>query len=277
MPFKKRVFGRGRAKRPYKKRGIYAKKKTRGVTTAVKKYVKSTIHRQIENKCVQINGGVSFGNYLESPDFNAFPICPLAGIWSIPQGVLQGNRVGNQIKTRKVYLNYIVRPQPYDAVANPLPRPLNIQLMLGYVKNTPCFQPAALDIQQLFQSGSSVSAPIGSNRDIISVINTDYWTIKKRWNHKIGNSNFGGTTASAPDQSQNQFYANNDYKLNAIMRMDITKYVPSLLQFNDSGVTPTSKNLFFMYYAVAATGPTNSATVLPANMEFWIDFHFEDA
>lgn len=265
-------------KRLYKKKRVLRKRVSKPkVSLAVKKYVKSSIHKQIENKCVQINGGVNFGNYLESPDFNAFPMCPLSGIWSIPQGVLQGNRIGNQIKTRQVYLNYIIRPQPYDAVANPQPRPCNVQLLLGYVKNTPCFQPGAIDIQQLFQNGSAVAAPIGNNRDIISITNTDYWAIKKRWTHKVGNSNFGGTTASAPDQSQNQFYANNDYKLCIMKRINITKFLPVSLQFNDAGVTPTSKNLFFMYYAVAATGVTLPATTLPMNMEFWVDYHFEDA
>lgn len=250
-----------------------SKKPTGTVSQAVKKFVKRSIHQQVENKCVQINGGVNFGNYLESSDFNAYPMAPLTGLWSIPTGVLQGNRLGNQIRTRKCYLNYIVRPTPYDAVSNPFPGPINVQLLLGYVKNTPCFQPAGVDVQQLFQSGSAVTAPVGSNRDLISVINTDYWTIKKRWNHKIGFSNYSGTG----NQAGGQFGQNNDYKLNAIARIDITKFMPATYQFNDASVTPTSRNLFFMYYAVSAAGGTNFATALPANMEFWVDYHFEDA
>jgi len=247
--------------------------KVKTVSTAVKKYVKRALHTQVENKCVQINFGNSFGNVAESPDFNAYPMCPLSGFWSIPQGITQGTRVGNQIRTRKCYLSYILRPTPYDLTTNSTPVPTEVQLMLGYVKNTPCFQPVASDISQLFQSGASVTAPVGNLRDIISTINTDFWVIKKRWNHKIGYASATGTGSSAG----NQFFANNDFKLNVVRKIDITKMIPTLFQFNDSSITPTSKNLFFMYYAVAASGVTLGNIALPTNIEYWIDYHYEDA
>jgi len=261
-------------RRVYRKRAARARQPKRTtVSMAVKKYVKRSIHSTIENKCVQVNGGNSFGNVLESPELNAFPMCPLSGYWSIPQGVQQGNRVGNQIKTRKVFLSYVLRPTPYDATNNALPQPTEVQLLLGYVKNTPSFAPAALDISQLFQSGSTVAAPVGNLRDLISVINTDYWTIKKRWIHKIGNAAYDGTGKQAGAQS----FTNNDFKLNVVKRIDITKMVPATYQFNDSSISPTSKNLFLMYQAVASSGGTFTATVLPTNIEFWVDYHFEDA
>lgn len=243
------------------------------VSLAIKKYVKRSLHTQIENKCVQINGGLSFGNVLESPDFNAYPMCPLSGYWSILQGVGSGARVGNQIRTRKCYLSYVLRPNQYDVTFNAAQVPSEVQLMLGYVKNTPCFAPSPADIAQLFQSGSSVTAPVGSLRDIISVINTDYWVIKKRWTHKIGyaiNSGTGGVAGA-------QYFSNNDFKLNVVKKIDVTKMIPQLFQFNDGSITPTSKNLFFMFYAVAASGEVISNVKLPCNIEFWIDYHYEDA
>ena len=248
-------------------------RKSSGVSSAVKSYVSKTLHSEIENKCVQVNYGSSFGNVAESPDFNPFPMCPLTSYWTINQGVGQGARIGNVIKTRKVYLNYILRPTVYDALTNPNPQPVDVQLMLGYVKNTPCFAPIAGDIGQLFNSGSNVVAPLGSTRDIISVINTDYWVIKKRWNHKIGFAADTGTGSQAPQQ----YFANNDYKMNAIRKMDITKYIPKSHVFNDANSTTNTKNLFLMYYAVSAMGPLYNATQLPANIEFWVDFHYEDA
>jgi len=257
---------------PMRKKRVYGKRKS-SVSQAVKKYVKRTIHTQIENKSVQINGGVSFGNVNESPDFNAYPMCPLSGYWGIAQGIAQGNRIGNQIKTRQAYLSYVLRPNAYEVSTNANPRPQEVQLMLGYVKNTPSFAPASLDIQQLFQSGSSATAPVGSLRDIISVINTDYWVIKKRWTHKIGYASATGTGGVAAAQ----FNTNNDFKLNVVKRINITKMLPALFQFNDNSITPTSKNLFFMFYSVASTGAVMSNVELPVNIEFWLDYHFEDA
>jgi len=144
-------FKKRRSYKPKSSKKKFARggRKSSAVSSAVKTYVKSRIHAEIENKCVQINAGNSFGNVNESTDFNAYPMCPLAGYWTVGQGVGQGARVGNIIKTRKVYLNYVLRPTAYDAVFNPSPRPCEIQLMLGYVKNTPCFAPVPGDVNTL--------------------------------------------------------------------------------------------------------------------------------
>jgi len=272
MFFKKNSKLRKRRGTYAKKRNVRVGKKTGSVSSAVKKYVKRAIHTEVENKCVQINGGVNFGNVLESPDFNAFPLCPLSGYWGIAQGVAQGQRIGNSIKPRKVYLSYILRPKPYDIVNNAFPEPVEVQMLIGNVKTSPTYAPISTDINQLFQNGSSSAAPNGSLRDIISVINTDYWNIKKRWTHKIGNASYTGSGG----QNAYQFFTNNDFKYNVVKRIDISKFIPNTLKFNDSTIS-SDKNIFLMYYAVAADGRILSSDTLSANMDFWIDFHYEDA
>lgn len=257
-----------RSMKKTKRRG--AKKR---VSLAVQNYVKHSIAKNVENKSVQINGGVSFGSVNESPDFNAYPMCPLSGYWSIPQGVTQGSRIGNTIKPKSVRLSYVLRPTYYDATYNPNPTPCEVQLLLGYVKNSPSNAPVATDIGQLFQSGSSVTAPVGSLRDIISIVNRDYWVIKKRWTHKIGyasNTGTGGIGAQA-------FLANNDFKYNVVKTINITKMIPATISFNDASVSATTKNLFFMYYAVSANGAVLASPYTPCNIEFWVDFSYEDA
>lgn len=269
-------------RRIYKKKTAARKKPARGgrkssVSSSVANYVKKQIHRNIEDKCVQINFGQSFGNILESPEFNAFPMCPLSSYWTIPQGVTQGTRLANQIKTRKVYLNYILRPNSWDSTFNTIVRPTYIQMFLGYVKNTPCFAPIPGDLAQLFQSGASSVGPFGNLRDIISVINTDYWVIKKKWIHKLGYANNAGSTGSVAAQQASQFYSNNDFKYSITKKMDITKMLPSTHIFNDSSTSTNTRNLFLMYNAVSADGSTFGSNQLPANIEYWIDFHYEDA
>ena len=264
---KKQFKGKGR--RVVKKRGTKKAK----VSLAVKSYVKKTIHGAIENKCVQISGGFDFGNVLESPDFNAYPMNPLNLYWTIPQGVGQGSRIGNIIKVRKVYLNYILRPRVQDAITNPNPQPNHVVMFLGTVKNTPSFAPIAGDIQQLYQSGNTTTAPVGNLRDIISVYNKDFWTIKKSWQHKVGYASATGNGA----QPNSQFYANNDFKMNVVKRMDITKHCPATCQFNDASATTNTKNLFLMFYCVSANGGINPALVAPTSIDFWVDFHYEDA
>jgi len=265
----------GAYKKPYKRKYSRKTKKTapKGVSTAVAKYIKRAIHNTIEDKSVQINGGFQFGNVLESPDFSPYPMAPSASYWTISQGVGAGARVGNSIKVKKVTLNYILRPTPYDALTNANPCPTEVQLMLGYVKQRPSELPTNLDINKLFQAGNSVTAPVGTLRDIISIVNTDYWTIKKRWTHKVGFATNDGT-GGLPGQ---QYFANNDFKLNIKKSINITKYLPSHFVFDDTGSATTTKNLFLMMTAVQANGGSGGAAQQFASIEFWVDCIYEDA
>lgn len=247
--------------------------KRSSVSVAVKKYVKRSLHANIENKSIQVSQTQSFGTYLESPDLNAFPMLPQTGYWTLPQGVGSGARLGCQIKIRKIYLNYALYPNPYDATFNPNPVPVEVQLMLGFVRQTPSSVPVQADVQQLFQNGSSASAPESTLKDLLMNVNTDYWTIKKRWRHKIGFAESAGTGGIAG----NQFNANNDFKLNAVRRMDITKMCPSHCVFNDNTGGTTTRNLYLMYEAVSALGSAVASPFTPCTLRYWIDFVYEDA
>jgi len=248
-------------------------RKTGGVTKAVKRYVKRTFASQTENKRANINSAATFGNVAHNATLNAYPMLPYTGYWSIGQGVTQGTRIGNQVKVRKLMLNYVLRPMPYNATTNVVPQPTEVDLFLGYLNQNSGTLPVAADISNLFQSGAGVAAPVGTLRDLISSINADYWTIKKRWRHKIGYAAYGGTGTDAPSQS----YTNNDFKLNVVKKLNITNLVNKNLKFNDATSSVQGKNLFFMFQAVASSGGAFSATTTPCNIEFWIDLEYEDA
>lgn len=267
MAFRKRRTYKRKAgkKRVYKKRT--------SVSTAVKKYVKKTLHAQVENKTQNIQAGANFGNYNASPTMNVYPMCPTTGFWTISQGVFQNNRLGNVIKPVKVMLNYVIRPNGYDAVTNAGPIPMEIDLFLGYVKQTPSIIPVTSDFNFLLQGGNTSYPPIGNLTDIIASTNKDYWHIAKRWRHKVGYADTGGQG----NNSTFQFFTNNDFKLNVVRKMDITKMIPKTITFNDTGASSTAKNLFFFYQGVAAAGNTLAASQLPLNIQYWIDFQYEDA
>jgi len=264
-------------KRPYRKRGYKRPKRAAGgkrtsVSAGVKSYVNKVIHSNIENKSYQIYNTLDFGSVNESTDMNAYPMTPNNLLWTINQGTGAGARLGNRISTRKVYLSYVLRPMSFDAASNPQMIPTEVQMFLGYVKNNPSNLPAPADINQLFQFGSTTVAPVGTLADLIAVINTDYWVIKKKWIHKLGYANNQGGGALV----NQQYNANNDFKLNHVKRMDITKYCPKTVTFNDASAGPTSKGLFFFSQAIFANG-TTSITARPAHLEFWVNYVYEDA
>jgi len=261
-------------KRPIRRKAKRApRRKTTGVSLAVKKYVKRTIATNVENKIVNFNQSLNFGSSDNNSTLYVYPILPYTGYGTIGQGITQGTRIGNQIKLRKVMLNYIIRPAPYDAVENTTPVPCEVEMYLGRVKSVPGELPNTADMGLLYQLGASTTGPSGDLSDVISDINTDYWLIKKRWRHKIGYSNNQGTGAN----NQFQFGANNDFKLNVVKKLNITKLCPPTLKFNDSNNTVQGPNLFFFYEAISATGASLAATQKPCHIDYWITIQYEDA
>lgn len=267
-----------RKKRYAKRKRYVTKKKAYGgrssvVSKNVKRYVNRVLNRRIEDKQVGAAQVQNFGGILESTDFNAFPILPYTGYLIIPQGVTQGTRTGNECKVKKVMLNYTLTPLPYNAVTNPTPLPFHVQLMLGCVKATKGVLPVAGDINQMFNLGGTVLAPGGSLMDLNYTINDDYWDIKKVWAHKIGYAESAGTGSLAG----NQFFSNNDFKLNVVKRMDITKLCASTLKFNDASTTHQGNNLFFMFQCLPATGSSYSNVIQACQIQFFITIDYEDA
>lgn len=262
-----------KGKRSYRKKSTVARGKRDSVSASVKKYVNRIIHTDQENKSVQFSNQLSFGNAVANSSLYSYPILPYTGFGTIGQAITSGGRIGNEIKLRKVYLKYVLRPMPYNVSSNPFPAPVEVELYLGRLKGVQGEIPAAADFNNLYQNGSSVAGPAGNLNDLCSSVNTDYWLVKKRWRHKIGYASGNGTGGIA-DQ---QYFANNDFKLNVVKKLDITNLCPKTLKFNDSNNTVQGANLFFFYQALNAAGGTNTSTNLPCHITYHIEIVYEDA
>jgi len=274
MPFY-RKRGYSKRSRPTKGRPkkVLSKRRGAGLVRSFKAYVDKVVRRNIENKVQNIENATNIGNYLNSATLYSYPITPYAGFMTIGQGVTQNTRVGNVIRTRRVTLNYVLRPNAYNAVSNAGPAPFEIDMFLGYVKQSPGELPTAGDFNNLFQNGSSAVGPVGNLSDLIASVNKDYWTIKKRWRHKVGFSNNSGTGTNVSYQS----FSNNDFKLNVVKKLDITRHVPKIIKWNDGVTTPTSRGLFFFFQLVSSAGNVLAGTQQPGNIEYWVEFNYEDA
>lgn len=264
------------SKRQYSKSGRKSqrgkRKRSSQVSSKVKKYVKKQIHKNIENKMINTQVGKNVGSYLSNNDLQMQPVLPYTSLFSLSQGVLSNNRIGNQVRTRKVTLNYVLRPRGYSATNNTLPQPSIVQLFLGRYKQASGVLPGVLELGTLFQSGNSSFGPTSSLDDLCCDIG-DAWDIKKVWIEKVGNSCFNGT-GNQPDR---QSYQNNDFALNVVRRMNITKYCPKTLRFNDATVSPQGPNLFFFYQAIATDGGVYPAGQYPVYIHYWLTYEYEDA
>lgn len=266
------MFGKkNRGKRVYRKRA--PRKSTSTVSKTVKKYVKQVVHSQIENKNICIERAQTFGSILGDAALGAFPMCPYTSLVPVPIGTTNGTRVGNVIKTRKVMLRYVLRVTSYQSGVNDNPMPCHVLMFLGNYKQYRGVLPTSLEVGQLYDTGSGSSAPQGDLSDLIQPTNKDAWDIKKKWSHKIGPAIYSG-----PGNLQNYgFFANNDFKLNVVKSIDITKYCPKTIKFNDSQASQQGSNLFLMYEAIMPNGGIFPASQRPVAIDYWIDYTYEDA
>jgi len=249
-------------------------KKSDNVSSKIKRYVKKQIHKNIENKVVNIEVAREFGSYLDSNTMNVFPMCPYQTLFPSPSlGVLSNNRIGNEIRSRKVMLNYTLRPTPYNATFNPSPQPVHIQMFLGYLKQASGVIPGSADYNLFFNNGSISYAPSGTLSDLVAQPNTDMWTIVKTWTHKVGFAASDGTGINVGWSA----YSNNDYKLNVVKKLDITKHIPKVIKFNDNLQSQQGRNLFLFYQAVASNGLALAVNIRPVAINFWVHFEYEDA
>lgn len=265
-------------KRMYRKRGARKMKpsmKTPVVSKAVKKYVKQTIHKNIENKCIQYSQAYAFGgNPVTYPTLSFRRLTPGATSYTIQQGLGQGDRIANKIRVVKAIFRYILLPISYDLILNPNPKPQEIQLYFCNLKGNQRTDPAAGTVSLLFQNGNSFAGPSGLLGDMLRPINTDVWNVKKRVTHKVGYAAAEGTGQIAGSQ----YFANNDFKYNVKRSIDITSMMPKIINWSEDSITnPYSNALYLMCYSVNADNTSQLQDTQVAGITFWLDLTYEDA
>jgi len=271
------MYRRKGAKRTYRKK--QSKKITRPtVSKSIKKYVNATIHKNIENKIQNFNEDFSFSSVNSDPTMSVAPITPQSSQPSgirISQGVGAGDRTGNSIRTRKVIFRYSITPQPYDENFVPYPQPVWVRMYFGYIRGCRDVAPTAGQLSNFFQAGN-VSEPFAGNlTDMVRPYNKDLFHVCCMRTHKIGNAFItkNRTTPSAVDE---QNYSNNDFKLNALGSVDLTKYIPKTMKFNDANDNPDT-GLYVWFNSVYASGNFTTDNIAQTRCFYSIDYEYEDA
>jgi len=269
--FKKR---NGVRRRPVRARARGTKKSgVRGVSAAVKKYVNRTVHAQIEDKDNSWGVTDNIGNIYASPSMNCFPAFnhPQA------QGSQTGERVGNQIRVKTLIHKYVLFPTPYDLTQNPTPKPQEVILWWGRLKRSATEIPSATDFQRFFQFGANAISPTGDIRDVISYVNTDMFTIFATRRHKLGNSNYQYDPSNV--SKPYQFSANNDFKLNHVNTINLTKYMKKVQKYDDDYAPIIGQsNVFVWATTVNADGTLQTGVnIRPVQWYSYFNIKYEDA
>lgn len=264
-------------RKSFKKRTF--KKRVAKLTKPVKRTIQRMISRNVENKTAQVYNyerelwPVTSVNF---PTQNIFPLGPDPTSIVIVQGVGQGQRIGNTIKTKKLVIRGTVVPYPYDAVFNPAPGPIQVKMWVFYDKRTPVDVPNPVAGSNFFQSGNTSKGFQNDLADLWSPVNSDIYRILATRTFKLGNAEYAGTSPPVSTASA-QYYTNNDFKYNANFSINLTKHYPKTVKFNDNTSTPSSRGLFMMVAFFNANGTQINSGYRAVGMQYMQDYHYEDA
>lgn len=259
------------------KRKSYAKKSSK---TPLKKMIRREIARNVENKVAEIyNGSAQYfssnsANWITS---NVVPMGFVPTALTVNQGVSQGQRVGNKIKVKKLFLKGTLIPEDYSATSNSTPCPVQVRLLFISDRAAPASVPGSLT--DLFQFGGTTQGPLGNLTDMWAPVNTDRYSVHASKTFKLGPASLGNSTAaqypngtSAPGAN-----SNNDFKLNQNFHFDIKKMLPEFVTFNDNTTAATSRVVSMVVLIARADAALYAAGQLPVVAQYMVHCEYEDA
>jgi len=181
---------------------------------------------------------------------------------NIPQGVSDGNRLGNEVRVKKAYLNIAISRRAVNAQDSPV----YMCIYIGRLYNS-MDTPADADFNMLYRATGSTTtglytAAAAAVNTMLSDINTDDWKIYFKKIVKMGNSNYLANNTTAASEA----YSNNDFKNTFVKRINITKMLHKRWKFNNSvNDFPENDGLFLFVVPVTVdastpTGPNYTLT-----------------
>lgn len=262
------------------------KRKASVLTPEIKKMLNDMVAKKVsaiaENKYTQFGWGIRYGYGADSANFygasgGTIALTPESSGLTIPQGTGQGSRVGNRVRVKKAVLKVLVQAYKYDGTYNPYPQPVCVQIFLWRPKGDDSLTNARAITTYytggtFFQQAATSIGFVGSYYDWQNEVNHDKLVLYKKSIYKVGfsdNIGSGGVVAS-------QYFTNSDFKYAHLIEMDVTKYFPSVLTFNDATTTATSHGVYMTIAGFDAAGSDPGANRIQFTYEPQINLTYED-
>lgn len=236
--------------------------------------IKKTVNRMAETKITELYTATTLANYTAATSWNTnnvVTLSPNAATLVVQQGTGQAQRLGNKIQTVRCWVNFVMYPAAYNAVSNPNPIPQHVRIIICNIKNNPqavITQSPYMSV--FFQNAGTATPPGGQLLDLLRDVNTDYFRVYYDKVIKLGAANYIGTGANATYGG-----ANNDFKLNVKRTIDITKFIPKTLTFNDNGgIAENMKNVQMIILPCGADNFTNNLN--PLSWAYALHYTYKD-
>lgn len=196
----------------------------------------------------------------------------------ISQGITEGARKGNQIRTVRASISISGVAQGYNATTNPTPKPFFLKWWIVSARQGVPFQDLVdvIAIQtDFFDSGSGTTSTNATTLDLLRPINNEKYVVHKQGTHKMFFSSYTGSGGTGTGDLGQQ--ANNDFKMSILKKINATKYMPKLIRYVDNVVqAPTSKPVWWVCSCYYADGTVMPSLHAPIRLRVLQDFKFKD-
>lgn len=250
----KRSSARRRA--PYKRRA--STRARNKVSFAVKKYVKSSIHRSVENKyhmSYATNTPMGSGQWslLLSPQIN--------------QGTGSAQRTGNQIKVVSAYINFAVTLATYNATTNPYPSPIHFRWFLLSQRQSNL---SPLNTTNFFEVNNSSTTWQGNYLDQLFRVNPEHYKVHREGFFRLGvtsqSNSFPVTSTTIHDNS----------KFSICKKLYFNKYMNKIFRYDDTSQQVLNTNCWIVILATQANG-LSVLPYIPSYINYAVHINYEDA
>lgn len=255
-----------------------AKQNDLDIALIANKEARKVLSQEIEVKtALSVNNIViaGYNNAAGLLPLSIIPITPYTGFVEINQNAEQDGRIGNKIRTKKVILSLAMWPLPYSDPTNIFPTPQEIMIFILSNKKDSTVLPTS--IPSLIQYGNTTQSLTSSLQDIVNIPigwNKDLYVLHKVIVKKLGPASW---TYQVPGFAANTSgFNNNDFKYNQVMHIDVTKYCPKNITFNDGTDTATSRLTYFYVMAVPCDGNVQGTGIAPSECYTRVDYHYTD-
>lgn len=265
-----------KGRRPYRT-SKKAPKRKKTLVRLIKKVVDGVAEKKIQTYTINTVAPLVLRNGTGSSAANFFPMTPATGYWAIAQGTNQANRIGNRVRTHRSILKIELTPSPYNATTNPVPTPCFVRLWFVKYKGLPT---NVVPTSAVYNGGTPTFLNVGATdtgltgtfQDLQLHVNTDTFTLYGYRTYKIGPSVYEGTGATPTSGN----FANNDFKLCVLKTINLTKWTPRNLVWDDVSGDPLSSCLTMIVQPIFSTGIAPGAAVAPVQFKFSLTYTFTD-
>jgi len=258
---------------------VKGSKKATKLSKPMKMAIRKEIKREVEVKSRQTYYG-TVGLYgPASAAFNSvcnFVVCPSSTACDIQQGTGEGQRIGNQVRTRKLVFSGVFTPKAYSSTTNPDPHPMEIKMFFYRQRNDPAVLPASPSAD-FFQFNNTTNGIPDSLMNQIEVVNTDKYQLFTTRTFKVGYAINSATNQTPGTIMPGPVAASNDFQLNWKFKVDLTKYLPKVVRYNDNNAEPTTPGIYCLFVLARADGGAIGTSAIPAQVAAVLNYEYEDA